>query len=149
MVQESAPTFTLQSPPTKPSQPETKKPVRSPQPAQPALVTDFTPPQGSRSQRLKQVMALGDRVKANRQDAAAIAQLVAALGDSDDSIRWLAGSALGLLGGATVVHTLSAFLKQAETPKARQEAINTLKRIVDNPKEDEQVRQMAERTISS
>jgi len=142
VTKEPAPTFTLKSPPAKPSPAETKKPARSPQPSQPALVTDFTPPQGSRNQRLKQVMALGDRVKTNRQDANAIAQLVAALGDSDDSIRWLAGSALGLLGGATVVHTLSAFLKQAETPKARQETLNTLQRIVDNPKEDEQVRQM-------
>jgi hypothetical protein len=40
------------------------------------------------------------------------------LGDSDDSIRWLVGSTLGLLGGATVVHTLAASLKQVETSKA-------------------------------
>ena len=54
-------------------------------------------------------MALGDRAKANRQDVAAIAQLVAALADDDESICWLASSALGLLGGATVVRTLAAF----------------------------------------
>lgn len=88
------------------------------------------PYQKSRAQRLKLVMTLGDRVKANRKDAAAISQLVAVL---DNSICWLAGSALGLLGGTTVVHTLFAPLKQAEAPKARQEAISTLKRIVDNP----------------
>jgi len=73
----------------------------------------------------------------------------ATLGDSDDSIRWLVGSTLGLLGGATVVHTLAAFLKQAETPEAQQEAIKALQRIVDNPREDKQVRQMAERLATA
>lgn len=141
VVKEPAPTFELKSPSAKRPQRETPAQKR---PEQPALVADFTPPQGSRSQRLKQVMALGDRVKSNRQDAAGIAQLVAALGDEDESIRWLASSALGLLGGATVVHTLAAFLEQAETPEAREEAIKALQRIVDNPREDEEVRKMAE-----
>lgn len=52
--------------------------------------------------RFGQVMALGDRVRANRQGTAAVSQLVAALGDSDDSIRLLAGSALKILSGLLV-----------------------------------------------
>ena len=87
------------------------------------------------------------RAKANRQDTAAISQLVAALGDSDDNIRWLAGSALGILGGSNVVRTLAAFLDQAESPEARQAAIKALQRIADNPQEDEAVRQMAQELV--
>lgn len=113
----------------------------------PLINSVFTLPQGSRNHQPKQVMASGDRVKSNRQDAAGIAQLVSALTDSDDSIRWLAGSALGLLGGATVVHTLAAFLDQAESPEARQEATKELQRIVDNPREDEEVRKIAEELL--
>lgn len=94
-------------------------------------------------------MVLGDRAKANRQDAAAISQLVAALGDEDESIRWLAGSALGLLGGMTVVRTLEASLEQVEEPVARQEAIKALQRIVDNPREDEAAREMARQTLAA
>jgi hypothetical protein len=143
-VQEPPPTLELKhpEPPSKPK-PEAARPT-----VQPSLITEFAPPEGNRNQRLKAVMALGDRVKANRQDAAAVSQLVAALGDDDSNIRWLAGSALGLLGGSTVVRTLAAFLEQTETPEARQEALRALQRIADNPREDEQVREIAERAIS-
>ena len=141
-VKEPAPALELKSPPARQPQPAAPAPSR---PAQPPLVTEFTPLEGSRSQRLKQVMALGDRVKSNRQDATVIAQLVAALADSDESIRWLAGSALGLLGGTTVVRTLAAFLAQAPAPAARDEAVKALQRIVDNPREEEAVREMARR----
>ena len=106
------------------------------------MVTDFTPPHASRSQRLKQVIALGGRIKTNRQDTAAISQLVAALGDGENSTRWLAVSALGLLGGSSVVRTLAAFLEQVEAPEVRQEAIKALQRIMDNPREDAQVRKI-------
>jgi hypothetical protein len=145
-VKEPAPSFELKSPPAKQTQSRAKT---QGQPVQAALVTDFTPPQGSRGERLKRVMALGDRVKASPQDTAAISQLVGALGDSDNSIRWLAGSALGLLGGSSVVRTLAAFLEQVEAPEARQEAIKALQRIVDNPREDKQVREMARREVST
>ena len=87
-------------------------------------------------------MALGDRVKSNRQDATVIAQLVSR---PPTATRASAGwpAPLGLLGGATVVHTLAAFLAQTESPAARAEAIKALQRIVDNPREEEAVREMA------
>lgn len=110
---------------------------------------DFTPPDGSRSQRLKQVMALGDRAKANRQDAAAIGQLAAALGDEDQSIRWLAGSALGLLGGATVVRVLGAYLEQVDDEKGREGALNTLGRIAEDARVDEEVREMVREILAA
>lgn len=75
--------------------------------------------------------------------------MVVALGESNNSIRWLTGSALGLLGGSSVVRTLAAFLEQTEATEARQEAIKALQRIADIPREDERVRKMAERAISS
>ena len=97
------------------------------------------------NQRLKQVMALGDRVKGNRQDSAAIAQLVAALGDSDDSIRWLAGSSLARLGGTAVVQMLAAFLRSQPGETAVQEARRVLELIAETD-EDETVRQTAQET---
>lgn len=90
-------------------------------------------------------MALGDRVKGNRQDSAAIAQLVAALGDSDDSIRWLAGSSLARLGGTAVVQMLAAFLRSQPGETAVQEARRVLELIAETD-EDETVRQTAQET---
>lgn len=61
----------------------------------------------------------------------------------------MAGSVLGLIGSSSIARTLASFLEQVEDPEAQQEAIKALQRIVDNPREDEQVRQMVERVISS
>lgn len=143
-VKEPAPDFELKPPTQKQPQPKTRTAQGAQQGgAQPPLITEFTLLEGNRSQRLKQVMALGDKVKANRQDAESIAQLAAALGDEDESIRWLAGSALGLLGGATVVRTLGAYLAQVEDERGRDGAVKALRRIAENAREDEGVRQMA------
>jgi len=44
----------------------------------------------------------------------------------------------------TVVQILAAFLEQEETSEARQEAVKALQRTVDNLREDEDARKMAE-----
>ena len=55
--------------------------------AQPVLI--FAPPQGAYTERLSRVMALR-----NKGTPEAISEVVAALGDEDERIRWLAGSVL-------------------------------------------------------
>lgn len=76
-------------------------------------------------------------------EGSSTSDLGSSLADENSSNRWLAGSALGLIGGSSVVRTLAAFLEQVEAPEARKEAIKGLQRIIDNPREDEQVRKMA------
>lgn len=71
--------------------------------AQPALVTDFTPPAGSYVQKLKRVMVFG-----RPKTQAELAELVATLSDEDRNIHWLTGSALTILGGLPVVKLLAA-----------------------------------------
>jgi HEAT repeat protein len=43
----------------------------------------------------------------------AIGGLVAALGDEDEQLRWLAALSLQGIGGGTVIATLKAFIEQA------------------------------------
>ena len=72
------------SPPRHP--PRLKPAPPKPEPAaQPVLI--FAPPHGSYTERLSRVMAL--RAKGTPE---AISEVVAALGDEDERIRWLAGS---------------------------------------------------------
>ena len=52
----------------------------------------------------------------------AIGEVVAALGDEDERIRWLAGSVLQGMGGETVIATLRAFIDQAPSAIGREEA---------------------------
>ncbi len=98
-------------------------PAAQPQAVQPALIP--TPPQGSYQQRLSRVMAL--RGKGTSE---AIGELVAALGDEDGNIRWLAASVLQGLGGGAVIATLRAFVDQAPSAVAREEAERVLGRLV-------------------
>lgn len=91
-VREPAPKFELKHP----TPPESKGRPQGPKGTvnlPPSLTYDFTPPTGGRSQRLRRVMALGQ--PKNSQE---LQELVAALGDEDGNIRWLAGSALARLG---------------------------------------------------
>ena len=105
-------------------QPAKAKPAPpKPEPvAQPVLI--FAPPQGSYTERLSRVMAL--RAKGTPE---AISEVVAALGDEDERIRWLAGSVLQSIGGETVIATLRAFIEQAETEVAREEAEKVLGKL--------------------
>ena len=61
----------------------------------------------------------------------AISEVVAALGDEDERIRWLAGSVLQGLGGETVIATLRAYVRQAETEVARDEAEKVLGKLTE------------------
>ena len=108
------------------SQPAKAKPAPpKPEPAaQPALI--FAPPQGAYTERLSRVMAL--RAKGTPE---AISEVVAALGDEDERIRWLAGSVLQSIGGETVIATLRAFIGQAETEVAREEAEKLLGKLTE------------------
>lgn len=136
VVKEPAPTLEFKSPPT--PQPKPKAKPTPPLSVQPALITDFSPPKGGRSQRLKTVMGLGQP-----QNQAELQALVGALADEDDSIRWLAGSSLTRLGGLAVVNMLAAFLRSRPGETARQEALKVLGLIADTD-EDEGVRTAAQ-----
>jgi HEAT repeat protein len=76
-----------------------------------------SPPQGNRSQRLSRLLALG-----RQRTPEAVGELVAALGDGDEQLRWLAALALQGIGGGAVVVTLRAFIEQAPSMVAREEA---------------------------
>lgn len=141
VVKEPAPTFELKRPPA--PQP---KPKAKPTPsltAQPTLITDFSPPKGSRAQRLRTVMGLGQP-----KNQAELQALVGALADEDDSIRWLAGSSLTRLGGLAVVNMLAAFLQSRPGETARQEALKVLELIADTD-EDEGVQESARKAMHS
>lgn len=101
---------------------------------QPALVTEFTPPAGESGQRLKRVMALG-----SPKNQAELAELIAALGDENANIRWLAGSSLTKLGGLVVVNLLAAYLQTNPGEVARQESLRVLG-LIGEMSEDEQIR---------
>jgi hypothetical protein len=106
-------------------------------PAQPTLLTDFSPPQGSRTQRLKTVMGLGQP-----KNQAELQALVGALADEDSNIRWLAGSSLVRIRGLAVVNMLAAFLQSDPGDTACREAVKVLGLIADTD-EDEGVRTAA------
>jgi hypothetical protein len=102
---------------------ETTRPAPRPEPAaQPVLIP--TPPQGSRSQRLSRLLTLG-----RQRTPEAIGGLVAALGDEDEQLRWLASLSLQGIGGGTVIATLKAFIDQAPSAIAREEAEKVLVRL--------------------
>jgi len=95
---------------------EPTRPAPRPEPAaQPVLIP--TPPQGNRSQRLSRLLTLG-----RQRTPEAIGGLVAALGDEDEQLRWLAALSLQGIGGGTVIATLKAFIDQAPSAVAREEA---------------------------
>ncbi len=138
-IREPGPTLELKPPPAPPPKPKTK-----PTPsliAQPALITDFAPPKGSRSQRLKIVMALGQP-----KNQAELQALAGALTDEDDSIRWLAGSSLTRLGGLAVVNMLAAFLQSRPGETATQEALKVLGLIADTDP-DASVQELARQAL--
>ena len=61
----------------------------------------------------------------------AIGEVVAALGDEDERIRWLAGSVLQSIGGGTVIATLRAFMGQAPSDVVRDEAEKVLGKLAE------------------
>ncbi len=104
---------------------ESTRPTPRPEPAaQPVLIP--SPPQGNRSQRLSRLLTLG-----RQRTPEAIGGLVAALGDEDEQLRWLAALSLQGIGGGTVIATLKAFIDQAPSAVARDEAEKVLGRLTD------------------
>ena len=87
------------------------------------------PPQGSRSQRLSRLLTLG-----RQRTPEAIGELVAALGDEDEQLRWLAALSLQGIGGGTVIATLRAFVDQAPSAVAREEAEKILGKLLEEGK---------------
>ncbi len=59
------------------------------------------------------------------------ARAVAALGDEDEQLRWLAALSLLGIGGATVIATLQAFIAQAPSAVAREEAEKVLAKLTE------------------
>ncbi|GAB4273669.1 MAG: N-6 DNA methylase [Candidatus Promineifilaceae bacterium] len=133
---EPPPTLELKPPTLQKSRKAAAKPALST--GQPPLVTDFTPPQGSYPLRLKRVMALGQP-----KNQAELAELVAALGDESENIRWLAGSALSRLGSMAAVRLLAAYLQTNPGELGRAAALKALALIAETT-EDEAVRAAAE-----
>ena len=127
-VREPTPTLELKPPPTK--EPKTKPKAKPALSAQPALVTEFTPPAGGYAQRLKRVMALGQP-----KNQAELAELIAALGDENANIRWLAGSSLAKIGGLAVINLLAAYLQTQPNDTAQEQARKTLEMIAETSEE--------------
>lgn len=87
----------------------------------------FIPPQGLPIERRKRVTELG-----RQSSPVAVQELVAALADPDDTVRWLAGAGLGTIGSAGQVQpALLAFLEGHADPLGRQEAVKVLGRVGD------------------
>ena len=107
-----------QAPQTRPRSPDA-----SPA-AQPVPIP--SPPQGSRSQRLSRLLTLG-----RQRTPEAIGELVVALGDEDEQLRWLAALSLQGIGGGTVIATLKAFVDQAPSAVARDEAKKVLGKLTE------------------
>jgi hypothetical protein len=74
-------------------------------------------PQGSYSDKLARIMALKRQATPE-----AIGEMVAALGDADERIRWLAGSALASLKDARVVEAVRVFGEGTESVEGREAA---------------------------
>lgn len=100
------------------------------------------PPGGERSQRLKRDLALGQ--PKNSQE---LQELVAALGDEDSNIRWLAGSSLARLQNAGTVAALAAYLNTDPGAAAQAEARKVLALIADTS-EDVAVQQAARQALN-
>ena len=75
-------------------------------------------------QRISRLLALS-----KERSALAIGELVAALADEDEQVRWLASMALSSSGGPVVVATLEAYLAQGASGVALEEAEKVLARV--------------------
>ena len=132
------PNFELKPPP---SLAKKKKLQPTILPDQPSLVSNFTPPLGNRSLRLKRVMDLGQP-----KNSAELGELAAALGDEDSNIRWLVGSSLVRLRGPAVVQTLAAFPNTNPSQPTQEESIRVLSPIAETD-DDEMVRDAARAVV--
>ncbi|MFQ5401028.1 MAG: HEAT repeat domain-containing protein, partial [Anaerolineae bacterium] len=89
-----------------------------------AVLFSGRPPQGSFSEKRARLERL-----TKEATPAAIQELVAALTDSSETIRWQAGAALRRIGGPKVAGALRAFIAQTEDAQARAEAERVLQSL--------------------
>jgi HEAT repeat protein len=82
------------------------------------------PPQGSYTDKFSRIMALK-----REGSPEAIGEIVAALADEDERIRWLAGSTLVSLKDGRVVDAVSAFAERTESAEGREAAAKLLAKI--------------------
>jgi len=101
---------------------ESARAAPKPEPVAPPLVVPVMPaPQGAYPARLAQVMALR-----KQSTPEAIGTLVAAIGDPDANIRWLAALTLKGIGGPALEDALRAVITDSPSEIAREEAIKLL-----------------------
>jgi HEAT repeat protein len=87
-------------------------------------------PQGSYSEKLSRIMALKRQATPE-----AIGEMVAALGDADERIRWLAGSALASLKDERVAAAVRVFAERTESVEGREAAQKLLVQLTHSPVE--------------
>jgi hypothetical protein len=112
----SAPARSPSSPEPKASVPESKRSEGPPIPVMP-------PPQGTYAEKFSRIMAL--KRKATPE---AIGEIVAALGDEDEKVRWLASSTLASVKDERVVMAVQAFVERTESAAGREAAEQLLVR---------------------
>ena len=105
-------------PAPKPSAPEAKHAEGPPIPVMP-------PPQGTYAEKFSRIMALKRAATPE-----AIGEMVAALEDEDEKVRWLAGSTLASLKDERVVVAVQGFVERTELAAAiRADAVHLLDRL--------------------
>ncbi|MCU0518231.1 MAG: HEAT repeat domain-containing protein, partial [Oscillatoria sp. Prado101] len=104
-------------PAPKPSAPEAKRSEGSSIPVMP-------PPQGTYAEKFSRIMALKRAATPE-----AIGEIVAALGDADENVRWLASSTLVSLKDERVVAAVRAFAARTESENGRTAAQQVLARL--------------------
>lgn len=108
----------------KPNPPPATPPPAPPVLAVPAAIPIMPPPTGTYTDKLVRMLSLKQLATPE-----AIGELVAALGDDDGNVRWLAGSTLLSLQDARVVAAMRAFMAQTNSEIARQAVQEWLERI--------------------
>lgn len=84
------------------------------QPLETGTIPQMPPPQGAYAEKFSRIMALKRQATPE-----AIGELVAALGDEDEKVRWLASSTLGGLKDERVVVAVRSFAQRTESAEGR------------------------------
>lgn len=79
------------------------------------------PPQGSYAEKFSRIMTLKRQATPE-----AIGEIVAALGDEDENVRWLASSTLASMKDERVVDAVRAFAERTKSPAALETALKLL-----------------------
>ena len=79
------------------------------------------PPQGTYAEKFSRIMTLKRQATPE-----AIGEIVAALGDEDENVRWLASSTLASLKDERVVDAVRAFAARTDSPGGLETALKLL-----------------------